>query len=259
MKNCIIFASHIPSPDKLYIGKEFLDKFYKLFYDYDIYVGVNNSCNEWVNLLDEYSKKLNLKYDITPENLLVDSDCSAFQTALRLLKKNNKKYKFCWFGHTKGATSGDDDFRKEVFDLFWDNREKIESKMLKETASLYSPYVTLNPPGYGENLLSPLLTHTRKVNQLTSLYTFWVHFGEVIEYFLNNHGQNFLTENITHMCGVDGQQYNRYFFESEFPLIYQKTPLPQKVLYTRFCSDVNYKDENKLSIATNNTIKKIKL
>ena len=86
-KKCIIFASHIPTPNKLYVGKQFLDKFVESFHDYDIYIGINNSCDEWAKMIEDYSDKLNIFYEITPLNLLINSDASAYQTALRLLKK----------------------------------------------------------------------------------------------------------------------------------------------------------------------------
>ena len=55
MKKAVIFASYIPTKDKLYIGEEFLDLFDKLYSDYDLYVGVNPSCEEWIKLLEKKS------------------------------------------------------------------------------------------------------------------------------------------------------------------------------------------------------------
>jgi len=92
MKKCIIFASHIPSPDKLFVGVELLNIFVKSFNEYDIYVGINNSCREWHDCIDKYSKYLNIFSETTPGHLLIDSDASAFQSALRLLKNTGNKY-----------------------------------------------------------------------------------------------------------------------------------------------------------------------
>ena len=91
MKKCIIFASHIPTPDKLFVGVESLNKFVESFSDYDVYIGINNSCQAWYDCLEQYSKKLNLFQETTPEHLLIDSDASAFQSALRLLKMSGNK------------------------------------------------------------------------------------------------------------------------------------------------------------------------
>lgn len=60
MKKSIIFASHIPTPDNLSVGVELLNIFLKSFSEYDIYIGINNSCQEWYDCIEEYSKKLNI-------------------------------------------------------------------------------------------------------------------------------------------------------------------------------------------------------
>ena len=36
MKKAILFATHIPTPDKLFVGQESLDKFVESFGEYDI-------------------------------------------------------------------------------------------------------------------------------------------------------------------------------------------------------------------------------
>ena len=92
MKKAILFASHIPTPDKLFVGQESLDKFVESFSEYDIYIGINNSCKEWIDMVEDYSKKLNIFFEITPEELLETSGGAAYQTALRLLKQKNIKY-----------------------------------------------------------------------------------------------------------------------------------------------------------------------
>jgi len=233
VKGAIIFASYVPSLDKLRIGKEFLDKFVELFSDYDIYIGVSdNSCEEWYKMLGFYSKKLNITYKEVPKEL--DSGygvIGTYQTALKLFRDSHKKYDICWFGHTKGVTSNMDDFRAEVFRNFWDMKPTIETKILKEGYSIYSPYITLTAHNWLNTTLPTILEGVDNDN-LCSLYSFWVHSGEVINYFIENCNQDFFTKNILTFKRLNGDGcIDRYFFERDFPMIYQKMGFSKKLLY----------------------------
>jgi hypothetical protein len=229
----IIFASHIPSPDKLFVGKEFLDKFLELFNEHDIYIGVNNSCNEWLLMLDEYSKILNIRYRITPDNF--DSGygvVGAYQTALNLLRESEIEYSIYWFGHTKGSTSNSHNFRTEVFQMFWNKKEIVEEKILSGEVAIYSPYITLT----GENYLNttlPTIIDGDMNDDLSSLYSFWVHNGEVINTFMKNCNPDFFTKDLLKFkrVGFDNSYLDRYFFERDFPMIYQKIGSNKKLLY----------------------------
>ena len=108
-KYCVILASHIPSVDRLWVGREILDRVVETLVDVDVIVGVNPSecTSEWVNLIKEYTPH----HSITNDELVVNSDASAYQTALNLYKKNNKQYEFVWFLHTQGTKSGRHDVR----------------------------------------------------------------------------------------------------------------------------------------------------
>lgn len=235
---CIVFTTYIPTEDKIWIGLEFLDKFVEKFKDYDIYIGDSNSCEEWLEVLEGYKKDLNINYRVVPNHL--DSGygvVGAFQTALTLLKESGKKYDFCWFGHTKGVSSGSHNFRKQVFEDFWDIRETVEYKMTKEDFIMYSPYITLTDSVWLNGTL-PLFLDGPDNDSLSSLYAFWVHKGEVIEKFLEVVNPLFFNKNILEMdrlnyenCHPEHPKIDRYFFERDFPMIYQKLNVGKKVLY----------------------------
>jgi hypothetical protein len=237
MKGSIIFASFIPSKNELYIGKQFLDKFKELYKNYDIFIGVNDSCKEWLDTIIEYSKTMNIYYDITPKDLLIDSDASAFQTALKLLKNSGKKYDIYWFGHTKGVTSNAHDFRQEVFNIFWDKKDYIESEMFKNNASIYSPYIGTTAENYLNTTLPLIVYGKPNYNNLSSYYTFWVNNGEVINNFIEICNPKFFTKKITSFDRLIKDKYgtnlDRYFFERDFPMIYQKIVEEPKLLYNK--------------------------
>jgi hypothetical protein len=256
MKGCIIFASHIPSKDKISVGKEFLDKFLESFKNYDLYIGVNNSCPEWIDVLNDYSNKLKINYEITPKELLIDSDVSAFQTALRILKNSSKKYDIYWFGHTKGVTSNSHDFRKEVFNIFWDKKESIEKNMVDNKISIYTPYIGITAENYLNTTLPLIIYGKPNINNLASYYTFWVNDGQVINYFIDNCNPKFFTEKITSFERLIKDKYgdtlDRYFFERDFPMIYQKIIDDPKLMYHKIVTNdikmINYIKNNCLYI-----------
>jgi hypothetical protein len=240
MKKCIIFASHIPTSDKLFVGEESLNKFINFFSEYDIYIGINNSCREWYDCIKKYSEKLNIFYETTPEHLLIDSDASAFQTALRLLKSTGNKYEIYWFGHTKGATSNSHGIRNEITKIFWDKKEIIEQKIIEEEFVMYSPFMGTCSDGDGnvdENQMNSSLSlfiNGYQNNGLSSYYTFWVHSGEVINRFLDDAKDIFYDNKlIDFKINEEGNTIDRYFFERDFPMIYQKFIKEPKVLYHR--------------------------
>ena len=64
--DAIVFASYIPTKDKLYIVKEFFNVFEEQYKDTDIYVGINGTpCLEYLQYLEQMQNKLNIQYEIT--------------------------------------------------------------------------------------------------------------------------------------------------------------------------------------------------
>lgn len=251
MKKAILFASHIPTDDKLFVGQESLDKFVESFSEYDVYIGINNSCDEWVDMVQNYSKKLNIFFEITPKELLDTSGGAAYQTTLRLLKQKNIKYDIYWFGHTKGATSNSHEFRKEVFSKFWEHKELIEKEILENNFSLYSPYIGNTAQNYLNTTL-PIFIDGNLNDDLASYYSFWVHSGEVLNKFIDNCNVDFFNKNLLSFKRLEvdrwGTHIDRYFFERDFPMIYQKLAKEPKLLYdvihTNDINIINYIQNN---------------
>lgn len=52
MKSSVIFASYTPTTNELSVGIEMLDKICQYFSDCDIFIGVNPSCPEWIDVID---------------------------------------------------------------------------------------------------------------------------------------------------------------------------------------------------------------
>jgi hypothetical protein len=217
MKNCVIFASYIPDKSNLYVGLQFLNYFKDNFKDYDIFVGVNPSCNEWIELLEQFKSELNITYKKVDNNLVVDSDASAYQAALSLLKNNDKQYNTVWFVHTKGVTSNCHNFRDAMFDVFLSKKNEIEYMFNNDnTLGGYYPFTgTCSSDTYISDYADKILKiKTTKIGPMVAQYSFYVIKGEIIKLFMENHIDGFFEKNLVRDMGHD-----RYFFESIFPIL----------------------------------------
>jgi len=242
MKKALIFASYIPSKDKVYIGLEFLDFFKEFYHDYDLYVGVNPSCQEWIDVLENNQ----IKYDITPEHLIVKSDVSAYQTALKLLKKSNQKYDLYTFAHTKGVTSNAHTFRREVFERFLGKKIQIEKLFENnQEIGLYSPWVTTcSTKNSIQKSLDVFLGESKCKNTDTmTQYTFYTIRGCIVNNFIDSVKDIFWECKITDISypyykykilgnqilwdfnseiGSSEFKNDIYFFERDFPMIAER-------------------------------------
>jgi len=252
MKKSIIFASHVPTVDKIWIGKEFLDKFVDLFSDYDLYIGVSNSCKEWYDTINLYGEKINITYsEVTKEFDTGYGVIGAYQTALRLLRDKGIEYDIYWFGHTKGVTSNSHDFRYEVFEKFWNRKEIVEKEIFENKFTIYTPYIGNTAENYLNTTL-PIFIDGNINDNLACYYSFWVHTGDVINKFIKKCNPDFFNIDLLKFkrLKVDkwGTHIDRYFFERDFPMIYQKLIDNHKLLYDLIVTN----DNNVINYIKNN-------
>lgn len=123
-KYAVIMASYIPSIDTLWIGEDILNKIKQYVPNNDIFIGINpSSCTkEWIDIV----KKHTLNYGITPDNLVINSDASAYQTALKLYRDNGQKeYDLILFLHTQGTKSGRHDVRNNHLNTLLENFKNL--------------------------------------------------------------------------------------------------------------------------------------
>jgi len=242
MKKAMIFASYIPTKDKIYIGEEFLNCFQELYSDYDLYVGVNPSCQEWIDVL----KNRSINYKITEEKFVVTSDVSAYQTALKLLKESEKEYGLYTFAHTKGATSDSHVFRKEVFNRYLNRNREIEKIFENDSeVGLFSLWVTkCTTLSSIQQSLDVFLNNSECKNTDTmTQYTFYTMKGSILNKFIKEVNDLFWNEKITDVkypyhsyvmvnnhhiwdfnspLGTIQLNNDIYFFERDFPMIVER-------------------------------------
>lgn len=227
MKQAIIFSSYVPSTDVLYKAVDILNHFVRQFNDCDIFIGINPSCFEWVDIIEHYKEqyKLNVYYKFTDNDKIIDSDASAYQTALKLYKEIGLEHELVWFSHTKGITSNST-LMSSVYKIFYDKRFEIEQLFKKnDNLGLFMPWMIKQLPinkNYVENNLKHILVGDKfkPCSDLTGHYSFYTIRGNLITQLLNDVHNDFFDKNLLEL-GVE-QKFDRYFFERDFPMFVEK-------------------------------------
>ena len=189
----------------------------------DLYVGINPSslANEWINIIR--NSGINNKIIITPQHLVTNSDASAYQAALNLLKQSKKSYDLIWFFQTKSA------YQQKSYNIFVDFLDNFISKpkearevfLKNKNIGSYSLYTVIHPKELND-VWSSYLKMQFKWLPIMHLYTLFVLRGKPVHYFLNNCNKNFFEEPLLAVGGT-----NRYYFERDFyQIIYMLGYLP---------------------------------
>lgn len=219
----IFYSSYIPSEDKLFIGKEFLDKMLTDFNDSTICIGIQvGSIDSWVKLIEEYiDKGLDIHYGKVSEDLYVNSDVSGFQKALEIYCKelNYKDFDGCvWFGHSKGVTSGNIGYHNFVMNYFWNRKTELEGNLKSnENVGSYGFYLSVIPK-YGESKINDIWRGYTDFNfpnkSMGYMYTntFFITKKEPFLNVFKSIKNDFFTKKLIGISGVG----DRYFFERDF-------------------------------------------
>jgi hypothetical protein len=213
MSNAVVFAGWFPNLER---SNYYINDMKKHFKDEDVYFGVNPSSTN-------FHKTLGLiGYDnvsITPDNRVVNSDASAFQTALELLKKSNKTYETIYFLHTKGMSYNNQAWFSSYDSYylgFFRHLQQINTILKNEENVGGVSYVGRNEPMHGSGYSLALdkyydFGENNQTSNIMSLITFYAIRGKIIKEFIDNCNTSFFTDTL-----------DRYFFETSFPLIVDK-------------------------------------
>ncbi len=210
MKNVVIFAAWMPRIDRAQI---YVDKLKEHYGDCDVYIGINpGSVPEFEALLraNGFSNIVN----VDPE-IAVNSDASAFQAALFLLKESGKTYKTVYFLHTKGVSYATDkewmDSCESYFVGFCIRRNLVDAEIIKDGIGGVS-YVGRNEPmngsGYSTVLDKYYWPKEYGCENIMSLTTFYAVRYSIVKEFLDECIERFFID-----------QLDRYFFEASWPLL----------------------------------------
>lgn len=215
--DALVFSSFVPNENAYKVAVEYLEVIISKFSDCDIYVGVQvGSTDEWIRCL----KSVALEIRICPVkyNLLVDSDVSGFQAALKQMHDEGKIYRNIWFAHTKGVTAERGQIRSQIIRDFFGQRERITAIMSDRRIGVFGNDISITSTfGFMDRSLEKLCKFPYQASDLHYLYTFFVMNGDVLHAFLHDCKKGFFSKNLVKNYGFD-----RYFFERDFPIIAEK-------------------------------------
>jgi hypothetical protein len=182
------------------------------FPDSNVYVGIN-PCSFVNQLIEAFNNsKLKVKIGITPNNLIINSDASAFQTALKLFKNDKQNYKTAWFFHSKPGNAkhfiGYLIEKKQKIQKLFDDNEKIGAfgrKLL---------LINLYPEKSGvAKLLDKYYNFCAEAHEYFYEATFFCIKSHILENFIYNCNNSFFEEKLSSPHEPNG---DRYFFERDF-------------------------------------------
>lgn len=216
MKDCVIFAAWVPYIHRLQV---YIDLIKNKYIDCDIFVGINPNSHPQSESIFRANGISNIIH-VNPE-LVVNSDASAFQAALKLYKESNKNYRYVYFIHTKGMSYKSEDqwkiSRESYFDSFVNKRKECEQLLEPDDVGgcgLVSNFCwTLHTSDYVKSVTNYIDTPYNNVQDVMWLTTHYVIKNECIKYFVDNCKHEFFNTNLK----------DRYYFESSFPLIVELT------------------------------------
>jgi hypothetical protein len=212
MKRALIFAAYMPNVRRTL---KYTDTIKRYFHDCDVYIGINSCTPVFKQLLHGEGFTNTIEVDRSIE---VNSDASAYQAALKLLKSQGKQYDTFYFTHTKGASYPDDQqwivSCDSYFTGFCERRSIMNDKLREPNVGGVS-YVgraePMNGGGYAADIAKYYNPQFSEVADIMSLTTSYVIKGEIVHQFLNTVKPEFFTDRL-----------DRYFFETSFPLIVDK-------------------------------------
>lgn len=212
-RDAVVFSSYVPTQMALSAALEFLRVFETRFADCDVFVGINpGSLPEWEAALHASSLP-SVRIAYVDPLLAVDSDASGFQTALRLMRDQASDYRLVWFGHTKGATTGNAASRRHMIRNLYLKRDRIERLFHDPRIGSFAHEVSvsLDLAEIDARMDAKVFEFPFRGIGTFYLHTFYVLRGSIVKRFLDGCTQGFFTSNLLTDLGFD-----RYFFERDF-------------------------------------------
>jgi hypothetical protein len=191
MRSAVFYALYLPSRSKIYTLEQVLRRMRKYHLDADIYIGIQaNSIPQTESIINNDKRRLRIWAQRVPQTMLIDSDASSFVAALELYYRHNPGYTYdlCYFAHSKGVTSGDDDTRRDLFK--WIFEEDLRRYFMDPGTGSYGPFLTVTDVTADIEKMSCMrLFCDRLIYEPMHYYyihTFFVIRGHIVKTFLEN-------------------------------------------------------------------------
>jgi hypothetical protein len=216
--NCILFAVYLPNLNKRYVLEEILSLIKIKEKNAKIFIGIqHSSIPETEEILRKIKGNLKIETQRVTADMSINSDASAFMSALELYSKSDKNFEKCFFIHTKSITTSNDALRHALFETIFD--EKWIDKVLENpNVGSFAPCITFTDVQKDIDLMSSCVKFHKfdlKFSAPMEYYyphTFYIIKSDILNSFLSLMSKNIFTTPI--------QTYSdRYFFERDFPHI----------------------------------------
>lgn len=218
MKDAVVFAGYFPDENSLLVAREFIDFFNNHFPDCDFYFGTNPSRLAGTFEFLVRSSGLNADFGVARNELIVDSDASAYQEGLRLLKRRSENYRYIYFFHSKGATNKNSHATRQVFMNFFKDRNRIEHFLSAPTVGSYSLFLAKGKTTYPDAFNGLYKFELPYFYSYNYFHTIYAALAKPILDFIDNCDKGFLNTNIGEWC-------DRWFFERDFIQVVWRTGL----------------------------------
>lgn len=211
--NAIFYALYLPNKDKIYTIEHFFNEVKLSHKKCDVYIGIQgNSIKDTERIISRLGKGLRLYYGRVRTSMVIDSDASSFIRALELYKENKSPiYDFCYFAHSKGVTSGNDQIRKHLFEELF--RANLASIFSDDNIGSYGPYITVTNVKEDINKMRSMKLFSNNlvydVMHYYYIHTFFVLRGKILKDFIDSSDDTLFKTNIIRYS-------DRYLFERDF-------------------------------------------
>jgi hypothetical protein len=222
MKHAFVFAAYVPNQAAHNLAMDYLRLARTTLPGCDIYVGINPSHYDSV-FSQEAATRFRAKLAYAPPHCIIDSDASAYQAALKRLRDYGREYDRVWFGHNKGASTGNGNWGLTHATQLMGNPAVVEDVFQNQTVGTYALQAVIHPRPIVD-VMGTYLGKRLEMDWLRVmyLYSFYVVRGEAVTQLLKLLPQKFFDEPL--LSGgqlpdvfLPGANVTaRYFFERDF-------------------------------------------
>ena len=216
MRSAVVFAAYIDDAAYFPMFDKNMEIFRSEMRECRFYVGIN-PCRQQDAIIARFERAgLDFQARIVPDALALQTDASAYQAALSLLRADGADCDLVWFSHTKGATSRTyGDLSAQLIELYLKSETVRDFFMSHAQHGLYATSGTVYPKKRG--LIEKYCAMRYPCLLLTPLYSCYVLRGNLVRFFLRHCVEEFFTQRLP----------SGHFFEFDFPQIaFQQGYLP---------------------------------
>ena len=216
-KPCVLLACFLPSREKAYVIEEIFNDLTRALGRVTVFVGIQyGSHPDAEDIIASAASGWTVQMARVGETSHIDSDAAAYVEALRLLRASRTTHSLCYFIHSKGITSDNDEHRHLLLADLLDHGRTTHALSPRGVGS-YGPHLTITRSRQDVELMEAWIHRFVPSAPLPALpyfyaHTIWVAKGECVRQFLDVVDPTFFTTPVPEFS-------DRYFAERDLPHI----------------------------------------